>query len=121
MALTGYMIGGLCQATQADALAAFVAQFPKVENGYLLSVTSPMFSTPTNIGVWVQNENLLTAVYGGAWADFPVSRCDPALSVTPNIDAAGVLSVFSWGFASVVLFFFLGYTISVAINSIKRV
>lgn len=97
MALTGYWIAGVCQSTQAEALAAVSAQYPQVHNGLMLSATMPQFTAANNIGLWVQNQNLQTGIVGGQWVDFPVASCDPVISQAVNVQMFNDGMQMGWG------------------------
>lgn len=120
MALTGYWINGVCQASQAAAIDAVASIYPHSEAGFMYSASSFQFSGPNTLGVLIQSQNMKVAFSHSVWVYTSLSNCDPLLTVSPVIDAAGILAVFGWGFGAVVLFFFFGYVIAVATNAIKR-
>lgn len=56
------------------------------------------------------------ACSGGAWVD-ALAAADPSAL---GIDAGGITYAFTWGFGSVVLAWFFGYVIGVALTAIRK-
>lgn len=50
----------------------------------------------------------------------PVQTALTAISIPPEINSQEIAFVFGWGFGAIVLFYFLGYGVSIAISMIRK-
>lgn len=118
-AMNGFLTNGLCFPDTASALESFASNYPKIENGFQYAIYSTL-TTVTNYQYSMRVDNLAAGTnYSFTKAPF-LTACDTTLNVSPVIDAPGILAVFTWGFAVIVLFFFWGFVIAVAVNVINQ-
>lgn len=122
MPLSGFFVDGVCQASQAEALAAFGSMYPQIHNGQLVSAVGLQFVAPDHVAGSLVQQNLLSGAYTWTWLDIPLVACDPALDPNQFVkpSAADIAYVFSWGFGAVVFFFFMGFVIGIAAKLIEE-
>ena len=120
-AASGYWVNGLCQPDQLTAVQSFVSTFPKISNGYLLSVNSSSFVNANTIGSNITASSLSVPVPPQyVWTVATIQPCDTLLQLNPVIDAPSMLYAFTWGFSSIMFFFGLGFAISAGKEAIKK-
>lgn len=123
MAMTGLWANNLCHASQALAIDSVLANSPVITNNWMHTFSATPYSNAGRLGAQVSVYSFDMQSGTTWWHQSLIyfAPCDPTLYATPTIDSAGILAVFGWGFASIIFFFFLGYTIAVAIQAIKKV
>lgn len=124
MALTGFMVGGVCATTSDAAMLALGSGYP-----YFLGSSPPVmcalsdqsYIAPSTFSQTITCHDLTSAKQDNFVHPITLQMCDPALDpsqfVTPT--AAQILYVFSWGFGAIVFFFFLGFVIGIVAKVIK--
>lgn len=100
MALIGFWMNGVCYATQAEAVTAFVSLSPSV-NGQYLTTFNAIPSGLSSIGVSLNTMDLsLPAnVFVPHAATIPLRACDSLVSVTSFNDGMQI----GWGIVAAML------------------
>lgn len=121
MALTGLFVNGVCNASPADAVAQFASMFPCFEGGYMLSLSSVLYSAPNLFAAVVNVRSLATGAVVARPMPFQAVACDPALfpsSVPFDYVLASAFWVFAFSFT--VGAWFLAKNLGLILEGIKR-
>lgn len=118
----GLAISSRCAPDQASALLAFNADFPQYSNNEVISVLSSSFVDVQKIGFWLHSLTISDGKIRDVYGEIVLQSCD--LSNDPNYFLqpipADIFYVFTWGMGAVLLMFFFGFVISVAVSAIRK-
>lgn len=122
MALTGFIVDGVCQASSAQALLALQANYPVISNGLYISTTGATFVAPNTFNVTMKTIAVNAATNTLAVKNFSLVQCDPLISLDGGTIFDPVIGAAFWSFA---MTFVLGlYLVSrnsaAIISAIKR-
>ncbi len=125
----GFLHNGVCWSTYDEAMSVKFGADPVLETSATNGVDKIHFYDWVN-GAWYWSEWSTT---GGAWTfqyhspmpviTFPDCVVDPAAAAAAqllNSTPTQILNVFGFGFGAVMLFWFLGFVIAVAMRAIEK-
>lgn len=98
MPLTGFYMNGICHASQAEAIDAFVSMTPVLTNSQYLTTLSAAASGVSAMTISTNTMNLAGAgnTFVAHSASLPLRPCDPVISTTPFFDGMTM----GWGVVS---------------------
>lgn len=123
MALTGYLMNGICADSETQLLTAFNVQYPVTNNGLITSVNGTIFDSVNSlIGSNFHSTNLITGAVSDVWAVINIIPCDPAIPPLGGTVFDPVLGASYWSFAMTFVFgvFLLAKNAQAIISAVKR-
>lgn len=124
MALTGFLVNGICAPSASQALIAFASEFPKVagSNPDLIAFSGGTFTAPNTFNMNLLTHNLNGSQTTNLTHSIILVSCDPVISPLGGTVFDPVVGAAFWSFAMTFIFgvFLISRNAQAIISAIKR-
>lgn len=97
MALTGFWMHGICRASQAEAIDAFISVSPVISGQYFTTLSAiPSGTGSMTVGTNTMDLASVSNTFQAHSGTLPLKPCDPAISTEPFFDGMTM----GWGVVS---------------------